>query len=458
MNFVSKIKTVFAATAMFTAMTACDPQLAEVQPADRIDASAALSTSQGVQVMLTGAYAGMRDVDVWGGANQYISELVGDERELVFGGTFAGQDELWRKTMFPATNTPAEINWRDSYVAIDRANNVLSALDKVDSVQRRSVEGEARFVRGAVYFGLINNFAKTWGDGDNATNLGVPLVLTPTRGITDADKRDRSNVAAIYAQIITDLTRAEELLPATGGGGIRANKSVVAAFLAKVYLQQQNYTAARDAANRVITTNAYRLATDYNAIFNETGAGYGTEHVFRIFVSDQEPGNSLHTFFAPATVGGRGDLRVQAKFTNQFDTADVRGKYIVRAGAANFTRKYPDVFGDVPVIRISELFLIRAECNVRLGTNTGATPAADIAGIRRRAGVVEIATPTLADILRERRLELAFEGTRLYDLKRTRGSLTFGTETLQWNSTRLVLPISQREIDSNPKLVQNPGY
>ncbi len=459
MKLLSKLSIGISGLAIATILGACDPQLAEIQPSNTIDASSALSTSQGVQVMLTGAYQGMRDVDVWGGQNQYISELLADERELVFGGTFPGQDEIWRKTMFAATNAPAETNWRDSYIAIDRCNNVLSALERVEPLAtRRNVEGEARFIRGAVYFALVNNYAKAWGDGDNATNPGVPLVLTPTRGVTDADYRSRASVAAIYTQILDDLVRADTLVPASGGGGVRANRNVVNAFLAKVYLQQGNFAAARDAANRVISSGAYRMATDYNAIFNETGAGYAQEHVFRIFNSDQEPGNSLHTFFAPATVGGRGDLRVQTKFTNQFDTADVRGRYIVRAGANNFTRKYPDVFGDVPVIRITEMHLIRAECNVRLSTTTGATPAADIEPIRRRANVNPIANPTLADILRERRLELAFEGQRLYDLRRTRGSLVFENVTLQWNSPRLVMPIAQREIDANRNLVQNPGY
>ena len=98
-----------------------------------------------------------------------------------------------------------------AYATINRANNVLSALSIVDEADRGQVEGEARFIRGVLYFELVKLWGKTWGDGDNNANPGVPLVTTPTRSITDEDYRTRASVQAVYAQIIEDLTKAESL-------------------------------------------------------------------------------------------------------------------------------------------------------------------------------------------------------------------------------------------------------
>jgi hypothetical protein len=116
--------------------------------------------------------------------------------------------------------------------------------------------------------------------------------------------------------------------------------------------------------------------------------------------------------------------------------------------------KHLDRFGDVPVIRLSEMYLTRAEANVRGGTSVGASALSDVNAIRTRAGLTALSTVTLADVLKERKLELAFEGQALPDAKR----LQTAVGTLAWNSPRLILPIPQREMDVNKKLVQNEGY
>lgn len=100
------------------------------------------------------------------------------------------------------------------------------------------------------------------------------------------------------------------------------------------------------------------------------------------------------------------------------------------------------------------MYLTRAESNFRLGTSVGATPLADINLIRTRAKLPAATTVTLASILKERHLELAFEGHMLHDLKRNKANVG----SLPYNSPKLILPIPQREIDVNPKLVQNEGY
>src|SRR5699024_10331885 len=112
------------------------------------------------------------------------------------------------------------------------------------------------------------------------------------------------------------------------------------------------------------------------------------------------------------------------------------------------TGKWKNQYGNVNVIRLAEMYLIRAEANKRLNETVGATPTEDINTIRNRVGLEGAPrTVTLDDIFKERYRELSFEGHFLFDLKRKKGA----TKGISWDSPRLVLPIPQRELDSNPE-------
>jgi len=434
--------------------SACDNKL-DVAPTQTIDENVALSTSQDVKVTLTGAYDGLAGGNLYGGAFQFTGELLGDDREFVFGGTFASLDEIWRKTVTPG-NAQTNPTWLNAYATINRTNNVLSALSIVAEADRGQVEAEARFIRGVLYFELVKLWGKTWGDGDNNANPGVPLVTTPTRVITAEDNRPRASVQAIYAQVIEDLTKAQSLLPATvaGSDATRATRDAATAMLSRVYLMQGKYAEARDAANKVIQSGARQLEAAFTDVF-ATGGG-SNEVIFRIAVSDQDATNSMNTYFSPASFQGRGDIRIQTKHLNLYEAGDTRRNFFVttNSGARVFTRKFLDQYGDVPIVRLAEMHLTRAECNQRLGTAIGATPAVDVNAIRARVGLAALGTVNLAAILKERHLELAFEGNNLDDIKRNKAAV--GTKPFGDNS--LVLPIPQREIDTNKSLVQNPGY
>jgi starch-binding outer membrane protein, SusD/RagB family len=120
------------------------------------------------------------------------------------------------------------------------------------------------------------------------------------------------------------------------------------------------------------------------------------------------------------------------------------------------TGKWNNQYGNINIIRLAEMYLTRAEANLRAGTAVGATPLADVNFIRARAGVAPLTSLTLDDVLLERRLELAFEGHMIHDMKRTERAVG----SLPFNSPRLIYPIPQREMDANIGLEgqQNEGY
>ena len=147
------LKHILPAILALVFVTACDKRL-DVAPTQSVDENNALLTAQDVQATLTGAYDGLGNGAVLGGGIQYTTELLGDDREVVFAGTFSTLDEIWRKTITPG-NTDVRDTWLNSYNAINRANNVLASLNLVADEDRNKVEGEARFIRGILYFSLV---------------------------------------------------------------------------------------------------------------------------------------------------------------------------------------------------------------------------------------------------------------------------------------------------------------
>jgi starch-binding outer membrane protein, SusD/RagB family len=436
----------------------CDKKL-DIAPTQSIAQDLALLTEGDVLVTLIGAYDGLQSTAALGGDIMLMNELIGNRDDIRFTGTFAGLSDAYRLEM-TASNTYALGIWNQAYNTINRCNNVLSAIDKVTSsaTTKNRVEGEALFIRAALYFELVKLFAKTWGDGSNQTNPGVPIVLTPTKSITEADYKPRSSVADVYQLVITDLTKAESLLPASNS--IYATKNAAAAVLSRVALMQGDYASARDAAHRVIASARHTLAATFGGLwytFLNNAGNSPSEYIFSMKVTTQDGANGLNTFFginAGAGTAGRGDCKIFPAHLAKYEAGDARGAYFAVVGGNNYTRKHLDRYGNVCIARLGEMYLTRAEANFRLGTSIGQTPLNDVNLIRNRSLLGNLLTVDLNAILKERYLETAFEGNRLQDIKRTRGTQS-GTA---WNSPKMILPIPQREIDVNNKLVQNEGY
>jgi hypothetical protein len=432
-------------------VASCDSKL-DIQPFQSIDQSEALTTSAGVEATLIGAYSIMGDADVYGGRVYVMPDLLASTTDLRWNGTFQGLTQISSKAI-PIDNGFITSTWLDSYNTINITNNVIDAIDVVIPTKKNRVEGEAKFIRGTLYFELVKLYAKTYQDGNPSSNLGVPLILTPTRGIDPGPSRN--TVQEVYTQVISDLTDAESLLPSSNG--FFANKEAAAAMLSRVYLMQGNYAGARDAANRVISSNRYSLVSYYPDAFPNPGqvrVDNTDEDIFAQQVSEQAGTNSLNQFYASAGFGGRGDIDILQAHIDKYETGDERLDLFYNDAGSFRTGKHNNSFGNIRIIRLAEMYLTRAEANFRLSTATGATPLQDINTIRNRANLTSLASVNLNQILNERYLELAFEGQFLNDIKRTQGSVG----TAAWNATNLVFPIPQREMLVNPNLIQNDGY
>ncbi|MDE3252701.1 MAG: RagB/SusD family nutrient uptake outer membrane protein, partial [Bacteroidota bacterium] len=273
------MKNLFSKTILYTgllATIACNKNL-DTKPTQSIDQTAALNTSSDVLVALTGAYADLGASTFYGGYPFIASELLANAGELNWSGTFQQFTQINNKSI-PVDNSFVANTWLSGYKAINDVNNVLAAINVVDASKKDRVEGEAKFIRASVLFDLVRLYAKSWNDGDPTTNPGVPIVLTPTLGITADNQVKRDNVSAVYTQVIKDLTDAEAKLPAKNG--FFATKAAAAGMAARVYLQKGDYTNAAAAANRAIasaTTNGLSLKSAYADAFPSNTSGNTSE-------------------------------------------------------------------------------------------------------------------------------------------------------------------------------------
>lgn len=443
-------------------LAACKKVL-DVEPQQSIDAATALQNDQDVNSLIVGGYSRMGGGDLYGTNLLLVPDLLGREGVLTWRGTFSSPKAIANKSM-DRNNADADLIWEAGYDVINIANTAIGALDVVKNADlKKQLEGEALFMRGAMHFELVRLFALPWGATADNTQPGVVIKTLPTKSQADAFlSLPRNTVKAVYTQVITDLTRAATLLPEENSK--RVNKYTALAFLSRVYLQQQNYAGARDAADEVIASDYFKLNASVLAVFTNKDT---KESIWEIQQNEQNnagtANNGMATFYASLPGIGRADVRISDDFVaDEYPADDLRQTQWFYEGTGarpgnTYCAKWSSFSQNLPVVRLAEMYLTRAEANLVMGTTVGATPGEDMEMVKNslRTNSTAPAAPTLAEVRSERFIELACEGQRIHDLRRLRLS----TGSFAWNSNKLVMPIPQREVDATKGiLVQNPGY
>ncbi len=448
---MKKIIILFTAAAFF--MASCSEKL-DIDPTQSVDETLVFTTDANIKAALNGAYDVASSAELLGGDLQMYSELLGADDEITWVGTFNQPDEIFSKSIL-TNNSFVRDTWSEGYRVINICNNILANLPTVNAADRDRVKGEALFLRGTMYFELVKLFAKPYSAGNVNTNLGMQIVTTPTvnGAVTSANKIARATVKATYDQIVADLTTAKPLME--DDYGVYAGMYAASAVLSRVYLQMEDFPKARDEANDVIENSGATLEDSYSKAFNNTSPS--SEDIWVLPVTAQDGANDMHVYWSIADYGARdGDIEINQNHLDLYNAADDRlALFFDYGGGYYYSGKWLLQYKYIPLVRLAEMYLTRAEANFRLGTVIGDTPANDMLAIRSRAGLG--ATPvTLANILMERRLELAHEGQRIHDVKRLRQSV----DGFAYDANKLVLPIPIREINAvGPSiLIQNTGY
>lgn len=449
---MKRYKLILSMLGLGIALTSCEDKL-DLEPTQSISTEAALSTGDNIENLLIGAYAEAGQAASYGGRLQMMADLYGATDQVSWNGTFQQPRQVYVKNVL-VDNSYVSGFWLNAYDVINQTNIVIDNLAIVDEDNQASIEGQARFLRGLTYFDLTRMFGQQYMPGQTNDQLGVPVSL---EGIVDYSGNleiARATVEENYAQVIEDLEAAYDLLPE--GNSEFAGRYAAQALLARVYLQQGDYTNALAAANDVIENGGFSLTSDFADAFNNDTDG--PETIFAFQVTTQDGSNTLITHYADQANGGRGnDISINDEYVAMFESEDdVRGEFFYESAQSGdrLTSKYTNQFGNVTILRLAEMYLIRAEANLELNSSTGATPLEDVNTIRARSGADALASVSLEDVLMERQLELAFEGFFIHDLKRTMQDVG----DIPYDDNSLVFPIPQREMDVNSLLSQNPGY
>ncbi|GJM36493.1 MAG: membrane protein [Saprospiraceae bacterium] len=470
---------------LILSISACDKKL-DISPRQSIETDNVFTSASNLEAALLGAYSEIKGTfgvsfsgELYGGDFNVFSEMLAANGNVAWGGSFIEYREIFNKAI-STTNPEIRNNWIRAYNAINNVNSVLDNLDVVtDPDQRDQIEGEALAIRGMLYFEMVRLWSRPWGTGTESTDPGIPLVLKSINSVADAEATanlGRFTVAQVYTQVIDDLMRAETLLAPFGSNGTRISTYTASAILSRVYLQQSEFGLAAQAADRVISSDLYSLVPSPLSAFNNSANS--TEDIFAIqqtALSNAGTNNAgLATFYARLNGSGRGDIQIQESQLALFEAGDLRGGlqedlpgtativnvnqfYYIGVGGQNSgfiqTAKYGDGNLNIPLVRLSEMYLTRAEGNFEAGTNIGSTPLEDINIIRKRAGLDNLTDLSQGDIRLERQKELAFEGFALHDKKRWKMDIA----DLAFDAPELVLPIPERELEVYD-IAQNAGY
>lgn len=457
-------------------MSSCNDFLTE-EPVLTQSNELTLSKFSGLDDATAALYARFQSYGWYGASYVLSSELSGGNARNPISYPGSGRYLTQSQWTYSETNTMSTV-WAYGYYTIAAANNVINNLEgkessEVSAQDINNIKAEALAVRALCYFDLVNIFAQPYTYQKDA--LGVPVVL-----VTEMGSPVRNTVAEVYTQIVSDLTEAENLISNSYSreGTIDAaacfNKFSIQALLSRVYLYMGEWQKAADYATTVINSGKYSLQSgnDYLGMFTQNTSTKGDEIIFQMYSSKKNSywdGSGWEQIAYITKSGEQGDgsadVCASEDLINLFDEGDIRlSLYELKNNTDWFTLKYNGKEGSgIPaenntiIIRLSEMYLNRAEAIINGATVSGVTAAADLEALAAVRGITA-ASPSETTILKERRKELAFEGHIFYDLKRTGNGVVRtddGGVDVPFPSAKWALPIPKAECDANPNMVQN---
>ena len=447
-------------------------------------------TADDILSAVNGAYSSLQEGDIYG--NWYVfGEIPSDNTRNQLSGSVTTQNEF-DQFYIDTQNSMIANFWKAAYKVINRTNTILGRIDgiEINTELANRYKLECKFIRALMYFNLV----RVYGD--------VPLVL---KEISISESYDilREPKENVYNQIIADLKEAQDLPVSysTAEDG-RATQGAAKALLANVYMTLHKYAEAETILAEIINSGRYSLLENtpgslnidgYKNVFSPVNHN-SKEGIFEIqfLKGGYGEGSNYANNFAPensgtnvVAVGGTGGNNIpEMDIYNAYEEGDLRRDFSMSLGyydnrknnewvESRYVCKFKDVpyqnndaSNNYPVIRYADVILMYAEA---LNQNGKTAEACKYLNMTRRRGFgyqttetspVDLQTTDKAQfalmVEQERRVELAFENHRWFDLIRTgRAVEVMRSKGFSLNETNLICPIPQKQIDVNPKLTQN---
>lgn len=470
-------------------------------PYDSVDTSQGFQTLADAEAAINAAYQPLQWAKLYNMRIWTLDIIAGNSEVGAGGGTDGEETVDLANFIADADNFAALDLWRGPSPGILRCNFVLQkvpAMD-IDETIKNRILGEAHFLRAHYYFLLVRLFG------------GVPLQTEPADSNSDL-LLPRASAEEVYELIVEDLDQAITLLPKRSAYTLehigRATKEAAMVELARVYLTHyqdyEHYQLVVDLCEE-IRKMGYQLEANYADLWNPSKQN-GVESIFEVqyygktnydFWSNENQSSWLSTFTGPRNsgmaAGCYGWNQPTAEFVSQYETGDVRKeKTIFYTGCPTFdgmtyssaysttgynVRKFLLTKTQSPdyntsnqnwvVTRYADVLLMKAEALNEMGQTTLAeAPLYEVrcrAGLTNRSTIEGLSQMQMREkIIHERRMELAFEGHRWFDMIRYKDNYALNflhsIGKTAATSKHLLLPIPTQEREANPKLTQNPGW
>jgi len=438
-----------------TLLTSCGEDTLDLAPVSAIGENGFYTNSDEVEGGVLAIYDGLQNLP----SREFaLTEMRSDNTETK---SSEGDWAEFESFSVQPTNQAIGNYWVDAYNVIFRANRVLENLEVVaDAGLKGQFEGEAKFSRALGHFKLVRGYGN------------VPMI-DKVISQDDTDYFDNDTPETVYAAIEADLRDAANLLPASMPFG-RATKGAAQGMLAKVLLTRGDYAGAKSLLDEVIASGNYALQEEYRDVFFNEG---NNEILFAIPFLDDDL-NESQDFSFEMTIGGvRSGLNfVTTSLVAAIEPEDTEREAViinplVPGESAKFLTQSSDARlcgNDWIELRYADVLLMQAEAILAGNAETtDATAIGAYNAVRDRVGLstIEAGGELTKDmLLQERRIELAIENHRLYDLVRFgRADAVLSAFAAiagdTYGPTDILLPIPQAQINvSEGLLKQNPGY
>ncbi len=494
----SKINRCLIVVMAFLLATSCNKSFLTDNPYTAVALPQAILSESDMLVALNGAYALLRNTDLFGRTLPVKGDVMGDNAYVTTANS--GRYITLNQYNFNNTDAYAAAIWANAYVGIKYANTIINNTTVPSSVNVAQYKGEALAIRALLHFELVRNFGTAYTI--DPTKPGVPIVTTYDQNALPA----RSTIKDVYTQVNTDLTLAYSNMTLYRGSGY-FSKYAARALQARVYQNQADWANAQTAALDVITNSGWALLSG-TAYVNPTGSlgaspaattynpgGYWAaanaqtttknETLFEV-ISDPVVNNGFDQIgmIYLQLGGGYGDILGTQSLYSLYSPTDVRIGLCPNAGTGYrsgqlgtptyLCYKYSNAATlgfnyQTKVVRLADIILIAAEAYYNASDYVNANKYLNMVAQKRDlsfAGWADTGPQVLEDILIERRKELAFEGSRFWDLVRLQRSWTkiinpaaaVSTVSVAPGNIALVFPVPLTELQANPNMVQNPGY
>lgn len=461
---------------LLTIVAAMSCEVLDKDPIGDFSSELAFSSPERIELSAVGMYDVLQHEEFLGGRALIYADIRGEDTNVP---SYFG--DVARFNLLADNGTILNA-WTGAYATINTANLFLEGMeankDKITPEKAENYEGEALFIRALTHFYLVNLFAQPYNFTPDASHLGVPVRTFATSGenITDSQNEvPRSTVKQVYDQIIEDLKAAAEKLPASYGDSFsnvaRATSGAAHALLSRVYLYTMNYPDAIAQADLVIAGD-YDLNDHPLTAFTDFMT---QESIFSVAHNQSDNPNTNHALGQHYGVTNRKDIFVDA-FAEipGLNADDLRLTEMTTEDEGHlYTLKFTDRADWAPILRYAEVLLNKAEALVKRDEEIS-QEAIDLLNEVRDRSQVSAASYEATDfasyeelletILTERRIELAFEGHRLFDLLRNKKGVPAqpldNVPAQAWGSDYVIFPIPQEEMLANPALAgqQNKGY